>query len=66
MGGGGSLNKSLTPSFISLSTFHLLRTRSYPSMPAVLSVVLSLLALFLVQLLLGLRRVTRNVGSVCC
>ena len=34
-------------------------------MPTVLPVVLSLFALFLIQLLLGLRRVARNVGSVC-
>jgi hypothetical protein len=33
-------------------------------MPTALSIVLSLFALFLVQFLLGLRRVTRNVGSV--
>ena len=34
-------------------------------MPTVLPVALSLFGLFLVQLLLGIRRVARNVGSVC-
>jgi hypothetical protein len=33
-------------------------------MPTVLSIVLSLVALFLIHLLLGLRRALRNVGSV--
>lgn len=33
-------------------------------MPIVLSFILSLLGLFLLQTLLGLRRVARNVGSV--
>ncbi|KAF8493438.1 hypothetical protein F5888DRAFT_823490 [Russula emetica] len=58
------LNKSLTPLFISLSTLFLLRTRSHLSMSTVLPVVLSLFALFLVQFLLELRRVTRNVGNL--
>ncbi|KAF8493430.1 hypothetical protein F5888DRAFT_822672 [Russula emetica] len=59
------LNKSLTPSFkfISLSTLFLL-TRSHLSMLTPLSVVLSLFALFLVQILLGLRSVARNVGNL--
>lgn len=50
---------------ISLPTFYLPHTRSRLPMPIVLPVVISLFALLLVQLLLGLRRVTRNVGSVC-
>jgi hypothetical protein len=33
-------------------------------MPTVLSIVLSLVGLFLIHLLLGLRRAARNVGSV--
>ncbi len=41
------------------------RTRSHRTMPTVLSVVLSLFGLFLLQLLLDLRRVARNVGLVC-
>ena len=34
-------------------------------MPTVLPVALSLFGLFIAQLLLALRRVARNVGSVC-
>jgi len=33
-------------------------------MPTVLSIVLSLVGLFLIHLLLGLRRVARNVGKL--
>jgi hypothetical protein len=35
------------------------------AMPTVLSVVLSLFGLFIVQLLLDLRKVSRDVGLVC-
>jgi hypothetical protein len=48
-----------------LSTLYRPRTRSHPAMPTVLSIVLSLLGLFLLQLLLDLRRVARDVGFVC-
>ena len=47
-----------------LSTLYLRRTRSHPAMPTVLSIVLSLFGLFLLQLILDLRRVARDVGFV--
>lgn len=40
-------------------------TCSHPAMPTVLSIVLSLFGLFLLQRLLDLRRVVRDVGFVC-
>jgi hypothetical protein len=48
-----------------LSTLYLPGTRSHPAMPTVLSIVLSLFGLFLLQLLLDLRRVAHDVGFVC-
>jgi len=45
-------------------TRYLHRTHSHPAMFTVLSIVLSLFCLFLLQLLLDLRRVARDVGFV--
>jgi hypothetical protein len=53
------LRNTLFPHFTFLARAH------HPAMPTVLSIVLSLFGLFLLQLLLDIRRVARDVGFVC-